>query len=151
MNETYKIIIRKTVPNNLDKIVDLEKKDSQYVQEYSKAEHQNIIEEELHLSIIEKKSEALIGYIILVGTFSKNRIIEFRRIVVDKKGLGYGKDAIKLIKQICFTQLKAKQIWLDVYEDNLRAIKLYQSLGFKKDKVKTINGRKLWIMSLHQL
>ncbi|GGD14260.1 GNAT family N-acetyltransferase [Hyunsoonleella pacifica] len=151
MNETDKIIIRNTVPDDLDKIVVLEKNDSQFVQEYSKAEHQNIIEEEQHLSIFEKKSEALIGYIILAGIFSKNKIIEFRRIVVSKKGLGYGKDAIRLIKQICFTQLKAKQIWLDVYEDNLRAIKLYQSLGFKKDKVKTINGRKLWIMSLHQL
>lgn len=83
----------------------------------------------------------------------KRKSIEFRRIVISEKGLGYGKDSIKLIKKICFEKYKADKIWLDVYSDNERAIKLYESQGFLKEKIKQIkednNLRDLWIMSIN--
>lgn len=149
MHKTDKIIVRKTELENLEKILGFEKDNSIFVLKYSKEEHKEIINKEYHLSIFEKKSESLIGFIILVGKSNLNKTIEFRRIVISKKGLGYGKEALKLIKHICFNELGAKEIWLDVFQDNVRAIKLYESQGFSLKKLKKFDDkRNLLVMSI---
>jgi diamine N-acetyltransferase len=39
----------------------------------------------------------------------------------------------KTHKKYCFNNLKFHRIWLDVFDDNERAIALYKSEGFKVD------------------
>ena len=152
MEQTEKILIKKTDSRNLNKIIIFEKEDSQYIQQYDITEHVKVLENECHLSIFKKEDNKLIGHIILVGVTDRKESIEFRRIVISEKGLGYGKDSIKLIKEICFEKYKANKIWLDVYSENERAIKLYESQGFLKENIKQIkednNVRNLWIMSI---
>ena len=46
-----------------------------------------------------------------------------------------GREAIKLLKQFCFEKLKFHRLWLDVYDNNDRAIRLYESEGFVKEGV----------------
>ena len=48
------------------------------------------------------------------------------------RGQGYGKEAIKLLLEYGFNNLNLNNIMLMVYSFNTRAIKLYESLGFKK-------------------
>ena len=151
MEQTDKISIKRTDFKDLNKIMDFEKENSQFIQQYNIAEHKEILESECHLSIFELENNRLIGHIILNGISDQKKSIEFRRIVISEKGLGYGKDSIKLIKKICFEKYKADRIWLDVYSDNKRAIKLYESQGFLKEKIAQIknNNRDLWIMSIN--
>ena len=152
MEQTEKILIKKTDFKDLNEIMSLEKEDSQFVQQYDLTEHKKILENECHLSVFKRKNNSLVGYIILAGINDKKKAIEFRRIVVSEKGLGYGKDSIELIKKICFKNYKAEKIWLDVYSDNKRAIKLYESQGFLKERKIQLqennNERDLWIMSI---
>ncbi|WOC39948.1 GNAT family N-acetyltransferase [Polaribacter sp. HL-MS24] len=152
MEQTEKILIKKTDFKDLNKIITFEKENSQFVQQYDIAEHKEILENECHLSIFKKGNNKLIGHIILNGISDHKKSIEFRRIVISEKGFGYGKDSIELIKKICFEKYNANRIWLDVYSDNKRAIQLYESLGFLKEKVvqigKESNLRGLWIMSI---
>ena len=48
------------------------------------------------------------------------------------RGQGYGKEAIKLLLEYGFNNLNLNNIMLKVYSFNKKAIKLYESLGFKK-------------------
>ena len=48
------------------------------------------------------------------------------------RGNGYGKEAIKLLLEYGFNNLNLNNIMLNVYDFNKRAIKVYESLGFKK-------------------
>ena len=48
------------------------------------------------------------------------------------RGNGYGKEAIKLLLEYGFNNLNLNNIMLNVYEFNKGAIKVYESLGFKK-------------------
>lgn len=96
----------------------------------------------------------MIGHVILAGLKNSNDSIEFRRIVIAMKGRGFGKASIILIKKYCFEILNAHRIWLDVYSDNIRAVGLYKSRGFRtegllRDAIKQ-NGkyRSLKIMSI---
>lgn len=49
---------------------------------------------------------------------------------------GYGTDAAKIMIDFGFKKLKLHRIGLNVYEYNLRAIKVYKRLGFVKEGVK---------------
>lgn len=98
-------------------------------------EHQNLLNDPncLHLTIKHLDTEKPIGHIILSGVHSKNKSLEFRRILISEPGKGYGRDAIALIKQICFEQLNLNRLWLDVHTDNHKAIGLYESENFIKE------------------
>lgn len=133
--ETDKIKIELTRLVNIEKIIHIENDNSDFIGQYDYNGHKRVIDsdDEIHFSILDKADNSLIGHIILAGLKNKNDSIEFRRIVISKKGKGFGKDSISLIKKYCFENLKAHRIWLDVYSDNMRAIGLYKSQGFKND------------------
>ncbi|MEM7348973.1 MAG: GNAT family N-acetyltransferase [Chloroflexota bacterium] len=84
----------------------------------------------------------LVGFIILAHPLDDDSV-EFRRIVVTKKGEGIGQAAIKAMETFCRTQLNRKWIWLDVFEDNARARYLYQKLGFVQFDQTAYEGRPL--------
>lgn len=73
------------------------------------------------------------GYIILDDVLNSSRSINLRRLVVTQKGLGIGKQALELIKDIAFNQLNAHRVWLDVFYDNLTAYQLYKKVGFREE------------------
>jgi RimJ/RimL family protein N-acetyltransferase len=146
MLQTDTLFFEKTKEEDLNRILILEKENHQFVTQYALEEHKDIVNTECHISIFDSKSKVFVGYLILVGT--KTKVIEFRRIVILKKGLGYGKLAVELTKQLCFNVFKAHKIWLDVYEDNKSAINLYESQGFLKEDLVLHNNRKLRIMTI---
>jgi len=83
----------------------------------------------IYLSIL-SASEKLAGYVIIrkekqLGT------VQLKRIVMDEKYLGLGSEAIKSAEHYCVSVLKCTRLWLDVYEDNLRAVHVYEKLGYK--------------------
>jgi len=154
--ERDKIKLELTQLDNILNIIQIERKNSEFIGQYDFERHRAVIEsdDEIHLSIFNKSNNSLIGHIILAGLENTNDSIEFRRIVISKKGCGFGKASIDLIKKYCFENLKAHRIWLDVYSDNVRAIGLYKCQGFRidgllRDSVKQ-NGkyRSLVIMSI---
>lgn len=117
MEQTQKITIKKTDPKDLNKIMVFEKRNSEFIQQYSRTQHLELLKSGGHFSIFKRANNKLVGHIILVLDNKKREAIEFRRIVISEKGLGYGSDSIKLIKKICLKNYKTKKIWLDVYSD----------------------------------
>ncbi len=142
-----KIRLTNTVSTDIDSIIEFEKSNKQFVHQYPKDKHIALLKDDdcLHLSIKCLDNEKLIGYMIIFGVCNQNKVLEFRRITINEKGLGYGRDAIRLLKQLCFERLGFHRLWLDVYDDNNRAISLYESEGFVKegtlrDNIKTDHG-----------
>ena len=81
--------------------------------------------------IVERRSDAQsIGYLILAGLKNPHQSLEFRRLVITDKGHGYGRAAVRLVKQLAFEQYRVHRLWLDVRAHNRRAQQLYQSEGF---------------------
>lgn len=74
-----------------------------------------------------------VGFVLLAGLQDENRSVEFRRIVITEKGVGYGWAAVELVKRYCFRDLGANRLWLDVIETNQRARSLYASAGFQEE------------------
>lgn len=129
---------------------------ARFIYPYSNERHLQSINnaDERHFTVWNKKLTIIEGFIILAGMEDPNLSLEFRRIVIASKGNGYGRRCLKLVKRYCFETLVRHRLWLDVFENNQRAIQLYQSEGFRhegklRDAIRTDAGYKdLIIMSM---
>jgi RimJ/RimL family protein N-acetyltransferase len=92
---------------------------------------------DLNFGIYDKNSGKLIGDVGISKIDMTNNHAEIG-ITIGRKDLwnqGYGKDAITAAINYCFNNLLLNKVYLDVWQDNKKAIQIYQKLGFKKDGV----------------
>ncbi|MCQ2548108.1 MAG: GNAT family N-acetyltransferase [Clostridia bacterium] len=99
-------------------------------------EHLDEIQDPNHLLLVfnEKEDKRNIGYA-LIRLNKASEVFELRRIAIDEKGKGYGKESMLALIKFAFEELKINRFWLDVYPDNEIGIKLYESLGMHRDGV----------------
>jgi RimJ/RimL family protein N-acetyltransferase len=88
-----------------------------------------------HFIVEETATHDRVGLVILVGVTNPDRSLEFKRIVITKKGGGVGRAAVKIIKRFAFEHLRFHRLWLEVVEGNDRATALYESEGFVTEGV----------------
>ena len=85
------------------------------------------------------------GFVILQGCRNPHGSVELKRLVLQPKGLGYGRACVRLLVEMAFRDLGAHRFWLDVKEKNARALALYRDEGFVeegrlRDSVKSSDG-----------
>ena len=73
------------------------------------------------------------GFVILQGCRNPHAAVELKRIVIQPKGLGYGRALVRLLAGMAFRDLGAHRFWLDVKESNTRALALYRDEGFVEE------------------
>ena len=100
-----------------------------FVFQYSEKEHQAFMQTPGHVTLLFYMGEELLGYA-LITTDEKNRSLELRRIALSHTGLGYGRELMHGIQSWAFEELGIHRLWLDAFEDNRRAIHLYESMGY---------------------
>jgi len=134
MTKTMDIQLRRTTPNDLDFVLSAEQgaENKPFVSVWTRNEHLAALaaKDLAHLIIESRASNRSVGYIILAGLADPNRSIELRRIVVTEKNQGFGREALRLVKELAFEKLGGHRLWLDVKEHNLRARHVYESEGF---------------------
>ncbi|KON89493.1 GNAT family acetyltransferase [Sporosarcina globispora] len=82
-----------------------------------------------------KEANELIGYAELNGILWPHRTgwITIAIADVTKWGKGYGKEAMQCLIRYAFMELNLHRLQLTVFSYNIRAITLYESLGFKRE------------------
>ena len=91
---------------------------------------ESLTNEDIHHLIIENKNGDKVGYVILTGLLDSNKAICIKRITIQMKNKGYGKESLKLIINWFFEETEVHRLWLDVKEFNTRARHVYESVGF---------------------
>ncbi len=71
-----------------------------------------------------------VGFLILIGCRNPHQSIELKRMVIEGKGQGFGRAALRVAKRVAFDDLGAHRFWLDVKARNERAKALYDAEGF---------------------
>ena len=138
-----KVSLKRSSSGDIARIMKFEADNNHYVSQYSSEKHHLLLVDPncMHLSVVRNDNEKLLGLVLLFGVGSKDKSLELRRIAISEKGAGYGREAIQIIKRICFEMLKFHSMWLDVFDDNTRAIALYESEGFVLDGLLRENVR----------
>ena len=85
-----------------------------------------------HWVLEDTERSANVGFVILRSVGSES--VELKRIAISEKGRGYGKDAMRLVKEAAFGDLGANHLWLDVYDFNERAQAVYEAEGFVTER-----------------
>ena len=73
------------------------------------------------------------------------RSIEFRRIVIVKRGKGIGQKVLNKIERYCLNKLKRSRIWLDVFSFNKIGIHIYEKQGYQRIDEIDIEGKRAFI------
>ncbi len=159
-SQAYSVVLRPSLTSDLPFVIAAEHQAHQlaYVGRWSEAQHQAAIDsaEKAHLILEQVRDNTPVGYAILEGLTNPNHSILLRRIVVTETGQGYGRAALRQLKQMVFETYGAHRFWLDVKDFNPRARHLYESEGFilegcLRDAVKTANGyHSMYVMALLQ-
>ena len=78
----------------------------------------------------------IVGHIILRFIDDEKQIIRFGFVIVDdtKRGLGYGKELLRLAIKYADEFLGAEKITLGVFENNQSALYCYKAAGFRENE-----------------
>ena len=77
--------------------------------------------------------DAIVGHILLRHPSEDKSVIRFGFVIVDdsKRGMGYGKQMLRLAIDYAQQELGAQKITLGVFCDNHSAVECYKSVGFR--------------------
>lgn len=73
------------------------------------------------------------GFAILRGLASPGRAVELKRVALTEPGRGTGRTVLRALVELCFGELGARRLWLDVFDDNERARRAYKVAGFREE------------------
>lgn len=76
------------------------------------------------------------GHLIMRFTDEKKTTLRFGFVIVDdsKRGMGYGKEMIRLALKYAFEIIKAEKVTIGVFDNNIQAYHCYKSVGFREIK-----------------
>ena len=142
--ETERILMREAAEKDIPEILDIEsgRINRDFVWMGTEEEHRAEIADPDYIILLMKNKEETetLGYALIhLDTWSLR--FELRRLVITKKGEGYGKEALSAILRYAFEETDTNRFWLDVYPDNEAGIRLYESLGMHRDGVIRQNYR----------
>lgn len=130
---------RQAEESDLDYIMKVEhaEENAKFVIPYDLEKHKEMLNSEntKHFIVETVDGNNKIGFLIISGLANPYAEIEFMRIIMDVKGKGYGREALKMMKNWAFEDLKMHRAWLDAKVDNHRAINLYKDEGFVEEGI----------------
>ena len=130
-----RVRLRPTMQSDLDFVLTLER-DAQnlpFITPWDRTQHEAAIRfpDFRHFVIEGGPGLDAAGFLILIGCKSPHHSLELKRMVVQHKGTGLGRAAMRVVKKIAFDDLGAHRLWLDVKSRNQPAQAFYLSEGFQ--------------------
>ena len=108
---------------------------SKFIVPFDEDYHREIINsggaEKLDVIVEEIDTGLAAGYFMLRKLNSP--CIEFTHVIIGRKGIGYGREALKLLIKWSFEVKEFHRIWIDCKDYNKVALRLYESLGFVRE------------------
>lgn len=79
----------------------------------------------------------VVGHLIMRYIDDRKKILRFGFVIVDdsKRGMGYGKEMVRLALKYAFEIFKVEKVTLGVFENNLPAYYCYKAAGFQDVKL----------------
>ena len=131
---TTPVRLRPTMQSDLAYVLSLEQ-DAQnlpFITPWDRTQHEAAIRfpDMRHFMIEGGEGLEAVGFLILIGCRSQHQSLELKRMVVQTKGQGFGRAALRVAKRVVFEDLHAHRFWLDVKQRNAQAKAFYDSEGF---------------------
>ena len=134
---TERVHLRPTMLSDLDYVITVENDahNLPFITPWERTQHEGAVRfPDFRHFVIEVGAEyQRAGFVILQGCRNPHKSVELKRLVLQTKGRGLGRQCVRLLKQMAFRDLGAHRFWLDVKTLNERAQVLYRSEGFVEE------------------
>ena len=124
LNDLNYIMMLQYAPENLKFIVPFD-------ETYHRKNINSDNSEKMDVIIEELDSGNAVGYFMLRTLDSPS--VEFTHVIIGRKGIGYGREALQLLMKWSFEIKNFHRIWIDCKDYNKVALHLYESLGFVRE------------------
>ncbi|KAB2875474.1 MAG: GNAT family N-acetyltransferase [Ideonella sp.] len=129
--------LRPTMLSDLDFVISVET-DAQnlpFITPWERTQHEGAVRfpDFRHFIVEAGEGYEAAGFVILQGCRNPHGSVELKRVVLQPKGQGLGRECVRQLKRMAFRDLRAHRFWLDVKSLNTRALALYQSEGFVEE------------------
>ncbi|MBW4697803.1 MAG: GNAT family N-acetyltransferase [Aphanocapsa lilacina HA4352-LM1] len=126
------ISLRPTTEADLDFVLAQEQSPDNrpYIRQWSADEHRARLLAPDWAHLVIESEDAVVGYLILHGLRNPDDSLCLKRIVIARKGEGFGRQAVQQVKRFAFEQVGFHRLWLEVKDFNAAARHLYTSEGF---------------------
>jgi RimJ/RimL family protein N-acetyltransferase len=135
------MITRAALPSDIPQIVAIEQipEYRSYIGTWSAEEHLRAIadpdNEYFVVSSDDDTGDTIDGFAILQGIRSEHHSVHLKRIAVRTPNRGCGRLLLEYGMSRAFLHHHAHRLWLDVFETNTRARRIYEYYGFRYDGV----------------
>ena len=103
---------------------------NEYIHRWDEATHRaNMADDAFHYLMAQNTAGEVVGYAILKD--NQDNRVEWRRVVIGTPGKGIGKSFMADVLAY-FIYAGKSAVWLDVYQNNARARRVYSALGFEE-------------------
>ena len=85
------------------------------------------------LFMLDIGTDTAAGFALFCELDSRARAVELRRLALRETGMGRGRAFVQMLTDYAFNSLGAARVWLDTGVDNLRAQKVYESVGYLRE------------------
>jgi RimJ/RimL family protein N-acetyltransferase len=133
--------LRPTMLSDLDWVVSVERdpRNLPFITPWERTQHEGAVRfpDFRHFIVESARPDAgpggRAGFVILQGCRNPHGSVELKRLVLQVKGQGLGRQCVRLLKRMAFRDLRAHRFWLDVKALNAPAMALYASEGFVEE------------------
>ena len=137
MSEALRLVLRPTMLSDLEFVTGVESDGTNrpFITPWDRTQHEGAVRfpDFRHFIVEAAPDFRAAGFVILQGCRNPHRSVELKRIVLQPKGLGLGRECVRRLKSMAFADLQAHRFWLDVRALNERALALYRSEGFVEE------------------
>jgi RimJ/RimL family protein N-acetyltransferase len=132
------MITRVALPGDIPQIVAIEQipEYRSYIGTWSAEEHlRAIADPDNEYFVVSSDDGTIDGFAILQGIRSEHHSVHLKRIAVRTPNRGCGRLLLEYGMVRAFLHHHAHRLWLDVFETNARARRIYEDYGFRYDGV----------------
>ena len=132
------MMIRPALPADVPQIVAIEQIPDyrSYIGAWSAEEHlRAMANADNEYFVVHGEGATVEGFAILQGIHSEHHSLHLKRIAVRTPNRGFGKTLLECAMDRAFLHHGAHRFWLDVFETNARARRVYEGYGFRYDGV----------------
>lgn len=135
--EGKRLRLRRANASDLNYIITLQyaPENLKFVVPFDENYHREIItsdgSEKIDVIVEELETGNSVGYFMLRKLDSP--CAEFTHVIIGRKGIGYGREALQLLMKWTFEVKNFHRVWIDCKDYNKVALHLYESLGFVRE------------------
>ena len=102
---------------------------------WGEARHREAFADGQHSYLLARAGGEPVGFAILRGAHSADRVALVKRVAVSRPGEGIGKAMMRAVVTHVFETTVTHRLWIGVFPDNLRARRVYEAVGFVAEGV----------------